>query len=161
MNTYFKKITEYFNEENVSYEYDENKNSIVFEISIKDAKTKFRSFILEFDEVFQSNIGMYISEYESLSQDKINKISEYIHRANLGMIRGNFEYDIDKGIIGFKHYFEKSSVADKKYAMYNILLPIAMYLKYMPKILEIINTSKTPKELIEEVEEDNEKEKNE
>lgn len=154
MNTYFKKIAEYFNEENIPYEYDENEKSIVFDIKLKDSKKKIKSFILEFDEVFQSNIGMHINAYESISQDKINKISEYIHRANLGMIRGNFEYDIDEGIICFKHYFEKSSVTDKKYAMYNILLPIAMYLKYMQKISEIINTSKSPKELIDEIESD-------
>lgn len=161
MNTYFEKIIEYFDEENISYEYDENENSLLFNIKLKDSKAKFKSFILEFDEVFQANIGMYINGYESISQNNINKISEYIHRANLGMIRGNFEYDIDKGIIGFKHYFEKSTVMDKQYTMYNIFLPIAMCLKYITKIIEIINTSKSPRELIEEIESEKKKEPHE
>lgn len=155
MNTYFKKITEYFDENNISYEYDEPKNTLLYYMKFEKSKVKLQAFIKEFDQIFQANIGIQIQDYTSLSQDIIHKISEYIHRANLGLIRGSFEYNMDVGIITFKHYFEKTSVMDKKYTMYNISLPIAMYLKYIEKLSEVINTSKSPKELIDEVEDNN------
>ena len=158
MNTYLKQITTYFDEEKIFYEYKNISNSLVFHFKFENSETKLKAHILEFNEIFQVYIGTFIKEYEALSEDNINKISEYIHRANLGMIRGNFEYNIDKGIIVFKHYFEKSSVMNKKYAMYNIFLPIAMFLKYITRLSELINTSKSPTELIKEVEADDKKE---
>lgn len=155
MNKYFKKITEYFNEENIYYEYDENDNSLTFDLTVKEFNKKLRSFILDFNEIFQVNIGTIIKDDVFTSQNNTYKISEYIHRANLGMIRGNFEYDIDRNIIVFKHYFEKTSVMDKKYAMSNILLPTAMFIKYLDKLYKLVNTSISPKELIDEIESEN------
>ena len=105
MNTYLKQITTYFDEEKIFYEYKNISNSLVFHFKFENSETKLKAHILEFNEIFQVYIGTFIKEYEALSEDNINKISEYIHRANLGMIRGNFEYNIDKGIIVFKHYF--------------------------------------------------------
>lgn len=152
MNKYFEKIIEYFEEENISYKFDDVRKTLIFDIVSEKHKKKLRSFILEYNEIFQVNIGANIkSETSQITVEK-DKISEYIHRANLGMIRGNFEYDIDNNTIAFKHYFEKKSVMNKQYTMYNILLPTAMFIKYLNRLYELFNTSISPKELIDKIE---------
>lgn len=149
MNEYFKKIADYLESEDISYDYDAEQSMMIFYISSGSSEQKIKGVLKEIDKIFIVYISVKIDfdceEYKY-------KIYEYFHRANLGMIRGNFEFNPDLNIIRFKHYFEKTIVSDKDYTLYNILLPINMCSKYLQGIIEIVDDSKSPKEIIVQIE---------
>lgn len=149
MNKYFEKIAEYLEEENISYDYNVEENTLVFYVSNESSEQKIKLIITDNDKIFIVYLSIII---DFNCEDYVYKISEYIHRANLGMLRGNFEFDLDSNVVTFKHYFEKTIVSDKDYTLYNTLLPLKMCFKYIPGFAKIIETQKSPKEIIEQIE---------
>ena len=157
MNKKIEKIISYLQSEEIEYSYDEKKNILNIVIGITNSGKNVVEQIYDYDNrsVFMICISMKFGEAINLNDKNLNyRLLEYLHRANNGMLRGSFEYDIDNKIIRFKHYFEKNTVSSRKYTMYNIGLPITMFKKYMDGIDDIINTKKSPKSIIKRIEKD-------
>lgn len=110
--------------------------------------------INEFIKNSNGLIYTYVSiKFDFFMQEETkHKISEYLHRANYNMIRGNFEYNFDENFIRFKFYFEKNVILRKNYTVYNILVSAKMFQKYFKGLLDILSTDKSPKELIDMIE---------
>lgn len=157
MNEKIEKIICYLKAKKIKYSFNEDKHVLNIVVGATNSGKEIVEQIYDYEDrsVFLICISMKFGDDINLSDKDLNyRLLEYIHRANNGMLRGSFEYDIDKKIIRFKHYFEKSTVSSKKYTMYNIGLPVIMFKKYISGIDEIIKTNKSPKSIIKKIEKD-------
>lgn len=157
MNKKIEKIIGYLQSEEIEYSYNEEKNILNIVIGITNSGKNIVEQIYDYENrsVFMICISMKFGKDIDLNDQNLNyRLLEYLHRANNGMLRGSFEYDIDKKIIRFKHYFEKNTVSSKKYTMFNIGLPITMFKKYLNGIDDIMNTDESPKSIIKRIEKD-------
>ena len=80
-------------------------------------------------------------------------ISEFITRANFGLLMGNFEMDFEDGEIRFKtsidvEHFSLSPEIVKQYVYTNVLMMDC----YLPGILSVIADEVSPKEAIAHIE---------
>lgn len=153
MNKYIEKIQKYLEEEEIEYTYNPQKEMINIEV----VKTLDGDYIYEhiskYDDIIRVSIQTELKLDNSTQIANIqNKVSEYIHRVNLDMIRGSFEYDFDSNIIRFKHYLEKNILSNKDYTIYNIILPVVMFQRYFNGIIETISTNRPPKEIVDDIE---------
>ncbi len=158
MNEKIEKIISYLNSEKIDYSFNEDKHILNIVIGITKSGKEIVEQIYDYENrsIFLICISMKFGDDINLSDKDLNyRLLEYIHRANNGMLRGSFEYDVDKKIIRFKHYFEKNTISSKKYTMYNIGLPVIMFKKYIKGIDDIIKTNKSPKSIIKKIEKDN------
>lgn len=155
MNEKIEKIISYLKSEQIKYSFNEDKHVLNIVIGVTNSGKEIVEQIYDYENksIFLICISMKFGDDINLSDKNLNyRLLEYLHRANNGMLRGSFEYDIDNKIIRFKHYFEKSSISSKKYTMYNIGLPVIMFKKYFKGIDEIIKTEKSPKSIIKKIE---------
>ena len=81
------------------------------------------------------------------------QVAEYLHRANYGLINGNFEFDFNDGEVRYKTYvnFAGIQLSDDVISD-SILIPVFMFEKYGKNLLRLMLSKANPKRLIEEVE---------
>lgn len=101
------------------------------------------------DDIIRISISIKLN-FDISENDKC-RLSEYLHRVNFDMIRGSFEYDIDNNVIRFKHYVEKHIIFRKNYTIYNILIPATMFQRYFRGILDVLSSTKSPKEINDDI----------
>lgn len=154
MSEHFETIVNYLKSEGIEYIYnDEDEEMLNVVIGKTSSGKRIFEQIISYDNLFMVYLSMkFGSEIDTKNKQVNYRVFEYIHRVNNGMIRGNFEYDIDKKTIRFKHYFEKDVILDKEYIMLNITLPVMMFKTYMNCIDDIITTKKSLKTIIKKIE---------
>lgn len=152
MNEHFDKIISYLKEENAEYDYDEEKEILNIVVGENSSGNNIYESITYSGYVFCSYMSIYFDQNVDLTDEDLNRMAEFFHRANYGMIRGNFEFDFDRKIVRFKHYFDKSILSDKDYTMFNIVLPVKMFTKYTNGLDDILTTNIPPKEIIKKIE---------
>lgn len=91
----------------------------------------------------------------------INRIIEFISRANQGLLNGNFEYNYNQKIITYKIYQsiefqEKDNKINAAQIAQNIVVIGNMWERYGDQIVEAIETNRDIQELIKEAEIDKE-----
>lgn len=91
----------------------------------------------------------------------IPAVVEYVTRANLGMITGNFEVDVDTGDVRYKTAIDLSEVADEDLASGSVVRALVADLaytnvsladRYLPGLLQVVAGSSTPADAIDETE---------
>lgn len=150
----FEALIKYFKEEDVEYFYDNNKNVIYIVIGKSNSGKKIFAQIFDNQAIVRVYMSMKIGDNIKMDKNIQYRLFEYFHRANLGMLRGNFEYDIENKGFCFKNYFESEMISNKNYVMYNIVLPVIMYRKYAIGIKDVIKTKKSVKSIIRNIEKD-------
>lgn len=150
MNKSLKTIKEYLDNAKLITTYDEKNSVLSFPIFQNENGETIKGCVEDRDELIYTYVQIRFKF--SMQEAAKQKMSEYLHRANFNMIRGNFEYDLDNNLIRFKYYFDKSIIRRKNYTLYNILVPASMFQKYFFGMLEIAKSGKSPKEIIENIE---------
>ena len=71
--------------------------------------------------------------------EQMQKMAEFICRANYGMIRGNFEMDFHDGEVRFKYYVDcRESMPSKEMIGDSILFSVSVVSRYGEGILQIL-----------------------
>lgn len=129
-----------------------------------DVKPDFIHISIEIDNVvgkvsvFIQALDNAILSYAILSNkaptEQFNNISEYLHRANYGLLYGNFEMDFNDGEIKYKLVTNCQDVGNlpNHFIDRSVILPCQMIEKYGRGIISLMLGIGTPKELIEEIE---------
>lgn len=79
------------------------------------------------------------------NSDMMAKMAEFICRANCGLLKGNFEFDLDRGEILYKYYVNCDGIIPtEEMIQESILCPALMFEYYGTKILDIIFRNLTP-----------------
>ena len=80
----------------------------------------------------------------------LNKIGEFLHRVNIGLITGKFELDYDDGDLRFSASVPFKNVYPETEIYQRLILIITSIIdKYLPGIKSITNAMYTPKEAYE------------
>ncbi|MGF1505804.1 MAG: YbjN domain-containing protein [Anaerolineae bacterium] len=86
-------------------------------------------------------------------ENKRHGISEFISRANFGLVIGNFEMDFDNGEIRYKTSIDVEGGELTPPLMRNmVLVTISMMDRYLPGILHVIYGNKLPEDAVNLVE---------
>ena len=88
------------------------------------------------------------------TEEQYATVAEYLHRANYGILRGNFEMDFDDGEIRYKMTTEITDARNipNKLVDMLIVIPCLMFRRYGGGVLKLILGVGEPKELIAEAE---------
>lgn len=144
-----KIISKYLDNVEIENEYDKTNNKIYVPIMKNDKGNIIHEQIMLFNDIIRISISIRLN-FDVSENDKC-RLSEYLHRANFDMIRGNFEYDIDNNVVRFKHYIERCIIFRKNYTIYNVLVSATMFQRYFKGMLDIFSTDKSPKEINDEI----------
>lgn len=153
MNMEFKEIIDFLKEKGMEYSYDPKTENISFVIAESSSGEKLYEDIFIYKNIFRAYICIHLDLKDITPDENIkNRLCEYLHRANLGMVCGNFEYDIDANNILFKNIFEIELSSNPDYIAKNIILPVTMINKYLKGVFDIINSNILPKDIVNEIE---------
>ena len=153
MNKNFQMIIDYLEEKGMEYNYDPITKHINFVIAENSSGEKLYEDISIYKSIFRAYICIHINLKDiKLDENTKNRLCEYIHRVNLGMVCGNFEYDIDANNILFKNIFEIELSSNPDYIAKNIILPVTMINNYSKVVFVIINSNILPKDIVNEIE---------
>ena len=89
-----------------------------------------------------------------VSNEHVPVIAEYLHRANFGLLYGNFEMDYNDGEIRYKISTdcEDANTITNRLIDKSILIPCIMFEKYGNGIIRLMLDMGDPEELIREAE---------
>jgi hypothetical protein len=144
----FEKLTQRLKEKEIKY--TTHNDVISFKMGVDDAVGALSIFIYILDDSYVT----YTSLGNKVTEKNYPTVSEYLHRANYGLLAGNFEIDYDDGEVRFKILTECTNIAalTNKMIDKSIILPCLMFKKYGNGILKLMIGVGNPKELIEEAE---------
>ena len=146
---------QFFNENEWEYSYDEEKNVFVTGVNMNNALGNIHIII----RMRQTSYTVYAILNSNAEETNISLVAEYLHRANYGLLNGNFELDYEDGEVRYKTHvnFEDTTVSEE-ILNDSILLPIFMFEKYGMNLLKIMLGDNSPQKLIEEIENNNKNE---
>ena len=86
-------------------------------------------------------------------EEKRLAVAEFIARANYGMRIGNFELDFSDGEVRYKSSLDFEGVLLEPLLIRNAIYPAAQTMnRYLPGLMGVIYSNKTPEEAIAEIE---------
>ena len=143
-----ERLTQRLKQKEIKYSLQSDVISL--KMSVDDVVGTLDIFIhiLEDSYVTYTMLGNKVTERAYIT------VSEYLHRANYGLLVGNFEIDYDDGEVRYKVLTECENVANltNKTVDKSIILPCLMFKKYGNGILKLMIGIGEPKELIDEAE---------
>lgn len=149
MNTVVELIKDFFSENEWNYSYNEDKSIIKSELSMNNAIGDLNIYI----RIRETDYTVYTVLNSYVEKDFMNQVSEYLHRANYGLISGNFELCYEDGEVRFKTFVNFTNIElSKDIVAESIVVPIFMFEKYGINLLKLMISKNDPKVLIEEVE---------
>jgi len=91
---------------------------------------------------------------QEIPAEIMTKVSEYIHRANYGLLSGNFEIDYSENRIQYKTFFYVPEGDIKPEAVEALfVVPFAAFTRYKPGLEKILaDPSVSPEAIINELE---------
>lgn len=132
-----------------SIEKANNRNIITFGFAGKNGTLSVRTIVREKTEV----VSVYSKLEVSVPEEKRLQISEFLSRANYGLMIGNFELDFRDGEVRFKISadYEGAIVTNKTFK--NLILSgLSVANRYYPGIMKVIWGGVSVKDAINEVE---------
>ncbi|MCR4887589.1 MAG: YbjN domain-containing protein [Ruminococcus sp.] len=149
---YNKKIANaihnFLKEDDWHFSFDEQKGSFRFGLSLKGKLRNVKYSV----HVREDDYSVYVTSPLSADaddKDMIARMSEFICRANYGLIRGSFELDVCDGEIQFKFYVPcNGSMPSDKTIGESIYIPSQMFKKYGEGIVNIIFRDTSAEEAI-------------
>ena len=146
------EISNFLKKDDWHFSFDEQKGSFRFGLSLKGKLRNVKYSV----HVREDDYSVYVTSPLSVDaddKDMLARMSEFICRANYGLIRGSFELDVRDGEIQFKFYVPcNDSVPSDKTIGESIYIPMQMFKKYGDGIVSIIFTETSAEEAIKKCE---------
>lgn len=101
--------------------------------------------------VNETNYVVYATLCNHVEPCYCAQVAEYLHRANYGLLNGNFEMDYRDGEIRYKTFvnFEEDTISAKAMRA-SIVMPVLMFEKYGKNLLKLMLDVGDPQMLIRE-----------
>lgn len=145
----FSAILEILEERNWEHLIDQDKQRIELEVIAANAGWTMNVFVIpdNYQAIFYSYYPL------KCGKDQVDKLSLLLHKINLGLIIGNFEFDVEKREIRFKTNvdFSRSEIV---FSQIEVALEqnIATSDKYFLAITKFFGTDQTMEEILNEIE---------
>lgn len=151
-----ERIHQFFDEGKWKYRYDEKKAIFRAMVKMNSPLGMLRVAIL----VKETYYLVYAIFGATADESQRQRVGEYLHRANLGLINGNFEFSFEDGEIRYKTYVnfggDDTELSDKVIED-SIVIPIAMFDLYGKNLIRLMLGESDPKKLVDEVKEEKKK----
>lgn len=151
-------IQRFFDEGKWKYRYDEKKAIFRAMVKMNSPLGMLRVAIL----VKETYYLVYAIFGATADESQRQRVGEYLHRANLGLINGNFEFSFEDGEIRYKTYVNFSG-DDTELSVDviedSIVIPITMFDLYGKNLIRLMLGESDPKKLVDEVKEEKKKER--
>lgn len=148
-------IQRFLDEGKWKYRYDENRAIFRAMVKMNSPLGMLRVAIL----VKETYYLVYAIFSATADESQRQRVGEYLHRANLGLINGNFEFSFEDGEIRYKTYVnfagDNTELSDKVIED-SIVIPIAMFNLYGKNLIRLMLGESDPKKLVDEVKEERE-----
>lgn len=144
-----KTLIEYFQKKDLAYKSNEGENIIRSSFKIGN-----KLGVIDLETIIRDNMYVVIAEFPlHVYKEKTSSISEYVLRANWGMIKGCFDFEVDDGKIIFRYTndLHDTTITDDEIED-SLYLPLSMMQQYGDGFLEVIVNNKSPKEVINAIE---------
>ena len=150
-----KLIDSFFEETKWKYIFDEAKSNYVFGVDMGNVVGNLQ-FILPLRE---HSYKVYAILNSKVEESQIQRVAEYLHRANYGMNNGNFEIDYQDGEVRYKTFIDFEGIElSKSFVAESIFIPLIMFERYGKNLINLMLGNGNPQELIEDAEKDGEDE---
>lgn len=82
--------------------------------------------------------------------EKRGAVAEYITRANYGIVTGNFEMDLDSGVIRYKTYLSADGITLTPMVIRQVVFPNLLITdRFLPGLLKTVYSDISPTEAVE------------
>lgn len=132
-----------------NYDFNEKKGIFRFDLNIRGKIKEICYSIYVYSEFFTTYATSPIGADED-DEAMMSKMSEFINRANFGLKRGNFEFDLENGEIRFKYFNDCKGIVPTAEMIGNSIYCIAaVFEQYSEGIVNIIFTDMNAKDAVE------------
>lgn len=145
----FETLVNFFKAD--EWEFQQLDSLPVLQLAFQGQHRRWDCYAKAIDE--QSQFLFYSVYPTNAPEDKLSLVAEFLTRANLGMIVGNFELNFDNGEIRYKTSIDVEGerltpVLIKRLVYTNV----TMMDKYLPGIISVIDDDVEPKDAIAQIE---------
>ena len=141
----YKSVEAFFIKNKWQFSIDEKSNDMHMEFQGIHAKwiCSAHSYEDRNQFVFYSNIPVQVPK------EKRMLLSEFLNRANYRQVIGNWEIDLDRGLIRFKTSIDIEGVEFQEKLINYVIMPnVVAADKYLPGIVSVLDGQQSPKEAI-------------
>ena len=139
-------IKKFFEDKTWKYEYIEDDNVFISNINMKNILGNVRIFI----SISENSYNVYTILNSKVEKKYYPLVAEFLHRANYGLLDGNFEMDYNDGEIRYKSFVNFRSIdLTSEIVEESIIVGAAMMNRYGKGLLKIILGEKSVKECVE------------
>jgi len=143
------KIEEYLKAQDWTYEYDAIHGifsvEAVLECKLAEALVVYQAM--------ENGFLTFTTIAEEAAPEMKASVAEYLHRANYGLPRGNFEFDYDSGAVHFKTYFDcPDGIVTEKQLKDSMEIGLTVLDHYGNGLYELLRSTSLAKQLIEKTE---------
>jgi len=146
------EINAFLKDDDWNFSFDEEKGFFKFGLTLKCKIKKVNYTVM----VHDSSFTVYaVSPIGADQTDKVmmQRMAEFVCRANYGLRNGNFELDMRDGEIRYKSFVDCNNlVPSREVIKTSIYCPATMFEKYAPGIIEIIFNDVEAKEAVDRCE---------
>ena len=133
----------------LNYEYVKEKNMFLFNMTMDNSVGTLKVLI----HVFSDSYVVYAILNNRVNSKQANRVSDFLHRANRGLLNGNFEYDHIHGEVRFKLFVNaKDTDISKAIIDDSISVPLSMFSIYGDGLLRVMIGKENPERVINEIE---------
>lgn len=133
----------------LNYEYIQDDNLFLFNMTMDNSVGTLKVII----HIFPDSYVVYAILNNRVSSKKASRVSDFLHRANRGMLNGNFEYDHVNGRIRFKLFVNAKDInLSKAIIDDSISIPLSMFSIYGEGLLRVMVGDGIPEKVIDEIE---------
>lgn len=133
----------------LNYEYVKEKNMFLFNMTMDNSVGTLKVLI----HVFSDSYVVYAILNNRVNSKQANRVSDFLHRANRGLLNGNFEYDHIHGEVRFKLFVNaKGTDISKAIIDDSISVPLSMFSIYGDGLLRVMIGKENPEKVINEIE---------
>lgn len=139
-----------------NYHFDEESGVFSYGLNLRGKLKSIRCLV----DINLRSYNVYAVSPVSANEadaEQMNRMAEFLSRANYGLRNGNFELDFRDGEIRYKSFVNCDGCEPGgEVVSDSVNCPPSMFLRYGPGILDMLFTDKTPAKAIDDCESDRE-----
>lgn len=132
----------------LKYEYNNEGEFFAFSVNMDNSIGPLKVII----QLMEDRYLVYAILNNRAKKSRISAVSEFLHRANSGLINGNFELDYASGEVRYKSFVNaKETSVPGVVIRDSILVPVMMFSKYGDGLLKVMTSKDTPESIIKSI----------
>ena len=148
-----KRLVSYFKNNKLHYIIGKSNDTIISSFRTNNSEIEEVKIIIIIQDNLYSVIAKSPVSADTKDIGNLQRVSEFVLRANWKMKRGCFDFDVDNGDIYYRYTVDVfSSELNDDVIDLSIFLPVSMIAKYTDGLVRVIDSRSSPLEIIRKIE---------